>query len=136
MSGHPVFIEVAAAVRYWEDAKINGVQSAENGEGTPLKTGFFWKPVIKIETGEIKDWPQGVTMDVHYKVCDAGEYWLQDSGGNRIAKWEGDYVPSAFLCHGDNGYGDYIILKIDAAGQIESYTRPVVDDREWKEIDS
>lgn len=44
-----------------------------------------------------------------------------------MAKWAGFYVPDDFLCPGDNGYGDYIILKVGADGQIEKWRTPAVE---------
>jgi hypothetical protein len=122
------FIEVAADVRYWEDASVEGVADV-NGD-IPLREGDTWKPVINLATGEVKGWPQGVTADVHYKVCDEGEYWLQDESGQRVAKWKGCYVPD-ILSVGDNGYGDYIILKIAEDAKIIGW-RPSIDAADWE----
>ena len=121
----PVYIEVRAGVRYWEDAEVNGV-SDESGTLIPFRDGDNWKPVIRLADGQIMAWPEGTTADVHYKVCDDGEYWLLNEGGQRIGKWSGFYVPNDFLCHGDNGYDDYIIVKIDGAGKIEKWSTPDV----------
>jgi hypothetical protein len=124
------FIEVSAGVRYWEDATVNG---AEDTDGKiPLRLGDTWEPVIDLRTGAIKDWPAGTTASVHYKVCDAGLYWLQDQDGKRIAKWRDYYVPDDFLCPCTNGYGDYIILEIDTDGKINGWRNPGVDDDEWE----
>ncbi len=119
------YIEVQAEVRYWEDATVNG---AEDTEGTliPARKGDTWAPVIRLADGLVMDWPHGTTADVHFKVCDAGEYWLLDDERKRVAKWAGSYVPNEFLCHGDTGYGDYIIFKVGADGLIEKYRAPEV----------
>ena len=121
----PAYIEVSAEVRYWEDASVNG---SEDTDGTliPFRKGGLWGPTIRLADGAVMDWPQGMTADVHYKVCDAGEYWLLDADRNRLAKWAGFYVPDDFLCHSGTGYGDYIILKIDAEGLIQNWSRPDV----------
>lgn len=129
----PVRLIVSAEVRYWEDAEINGVIDTEDGQKIPLKKGNLWKPVIDLQTGRVIDWPQGTTADIHYKVCDQGEYWLEDADGKRL-KWKGSYVPNDLLAIGDNGYGDYIILKISAEGIIEGWKAPSVDLAEWKEV--
>ncbi|MCU7370268.1 hypothetical protein PEC18_05130 [Paucibacter sp. O1-1] len=120
------YLEVCAQVRYWEDATVNG---AEDTEGTliPARVNESWRPVIRLADGLVMDWPQGTTADIHYKVCDAGEYWLLDDERKRVAKWAGFYVPGDFLCHGDNGYGDYIILKVGADGLIEKYRAPKIE---------
>lgn len=120
-----VYIEVQAGVRYWEDAEVNGTPD-DNGDLIPHRKGGNWCPVIRLADGHVMDWPEGTTADIHYKVCDAGEYWLLDENRQRIGKWAGFYVPGDFLCHGDVGYGDYIIFKVDGAGQIGKWSTPEV----------
>lgn len=120
------YIEVCAEVRYWEDATINGVEDTD-GTLTPFRKGGTWRPVIRLSDGLVMDWPEGMTADIHFKVCDQGEYWLLDENKNRIAKWAGFYVPTDFLCHGDQGYGDYIIFKVGADGKIEKYRTPEIE---------
>ena len=123
-------IEVEAEVRYWEDALVNGV---EDTDGTLIygREGDIWKVRINLATGEIEGWPQGTEASVHYKVCDQGCYWLADADGRRLAKWLSDYVPNDFLCHGDSGYGDYIILDIGPDGKIVAFERPEIAADEW-----
>lgn len=120
------YLEVGAEVRYWEDATVNGTADTD-GALIPLRKGELWAPVIRLADGMVMDWPQGTTADVHFKVCDAGEYWLLDDERKRVAKWTGFYVPNDFLCPGDNGYGDYIILKVCADGQIAKWRTPDVE---------
>lgn len=127
-------IDVEAEVRYWEDARVNGIED-EDGTLIPGRCGVLWKARIDLEMGRVQGWPQGTSADIHYKVCDAGEYWLSDSGGARIAKWKGHYVPNRFLCHGDSGFGDYIIMKVGEDGTIRGYRQPFVDDDEWLVLD-
>ncbi len=119
------YLEVCAEVRYWEDASVNGAEDKE-GALIPCREGRYWTPTIRLADGLVMDWPQGTTADIHYKVCDAGEYWLLDEARERVAKWAGFYVPGEFLCHGDNGYGDYIIFNVGADGFITRYTTPTV----------
>lgn len=123
-------IEVEAEVRYWEDAAVNGVEDAD-GTLIPGRDGDLWKVRIDLAQGRIEDWPAGIAADIHYKVCDAGEYWLADHAGRRIAKWRGGYVPSAFLCHGDSGFGDYIIMSVSDDGTISNYARPSIEAERW-----
>lgn len=123
-------IEVCAAVRYWEDTSVNDVEDTD-GTLIPFRVGEEWCPTIRLADGAVDRWPVGTRADVHYKVCDQGQYWLRDADGNR-AKWRGHYVPDAFLCHGDRGYGDYIIMKIGGDGMIEGWRAPVVDDEQWQ----
>lgn len=119
------YIEVAADVRYWEDASINGQEDTDGK--IPLRKNDSWCPVIELATGSVSNWPVGMSADIHYKVCDAGEYWLLDSDGQRIGKWAGYYVPNDFLCVGDNGYGDYIIFNIGADGLIKNWKQPEIE---------
>lgn len=126
MQAQAKYIEVSAGVRYWEDASVNGAEDTD-GALIPFRKGDIWAPVIRLADGLVMDWPQGTTADIHYKVCDAGEYWLLDDERKRIAKWGGFYVPGAFLCHGAQGHGDYIIFKVGADGLIEKWRAPTVD---------
>lgn len=123
-------IEVCAEVRYWENADVNGVDDTD-GTLIPFRIGNLWKPLIRLADGYIIGWPEGTTASIHYKVADQGEYWLTDESQERIAKWKGDYVPDEFLCHGDQGYGDYIIFKVGADGKIAGWTLPDIVDKEW-----
>jgi len=121
-------IRVMAEVRYWEDGTVNGVKDTD-GTLIPLRNGECWEPVIELDTGRVRDWPEGATADVHYKVCDAGEYYLLDSDGRIVAEKHG-YVPD-MLSVGENGYGDYIILKIGPDGLIEGWEPPIIDPELW-----
>lgn len=125
----PKYLEVEAEVRYWEDAAING-QEDTHGALVPFREGALWSPRIRLHDGWIVDWPSGVTAYIHYKVCDQGQYWLADDFV-RIAKWRGDYVPDEFLCHGDTGYGDYIIFAVGPDGSIHDWNNPVINADEW-----
>jgi len=124
---------VEAEVRYWEDATVNGVEDVD-GSLIPFKRGDIWKPAIRLADGQIVNWPQGTKADIHYKVCDAGEYFLADDNLQKVAKYNDYYVPNDFLCHGDNGWGDYIIFNVGADGVIRNWRRPEVDEGEWTAI--
>lgn len=126
-------IEVEAEVRYWEDAKVNDV---EDSDGCLIfgRQGNVWKVSIDLAAGRIEGWPTGDVARIHYKVCDQGLYWLTDNTGVRLAKYRSDYVPDSFLCHGSDGYGDYIILNVDGDGMISDYQRPEIDEREWSPL--
>lgn len=123
------YIEVAAEVRYWEDATLNGEEDTDGQ--VPLRRGALWVPLIEWATGRILDWPRGLEARIHYKVCDAGEYWLLNANRQRIAKWAGYYVPDDVLCVGDRGYGDYIIFQVNAEGTIVGWDRPWLDPERW-----
>lgn len=123
-------IEVAADVRYWEDTEINGVEDTD-GTLVPGRDGETWKVKIDLATGQIQNWPADTNASIHYKICDAGEYWLLNAAGARIAKWRGHYVPDDFLCHGDDGFGDYIIFDTYGDGRIVGYSKPGIDPMRW-----
>jgi|ERR1035437_849577 hypothetical protein len=112
-------IHVEAGVRYWEDATVNGKED-EHGDLIPCKQGEMWCPIIDIDSGIITNWKQGTKAEVHYKICDAGNYFLQDAEGNTILSIEQDYVPK-MMCPKGSGYGDYIIMDIDENGQIANW---------------
>lgn len=111
-------LHVRAGVRYWEDATINGIED-EQGNLIPCRDNDDWKPIINIETGQITNWEQGKTADIHYKVCDDGDYYLKDEKDEEVIHSEG-YVPE-ILCPEENGYGDYIIMKVDENGFIKNW---------------
>ena len=115
---------VSAERRYPEDATVNGVED-ETGELMPCMEGDTWKPVINFDTGQIMNWKKGTVADVHYKVCDAGSYTIVDEEGNNVHTAEDCYVPEC-LSPKENGYGDYIIMDIDADGFIQKW-RPTLD---------
>lgn len=108
-------LHVLADVRHWEDSTINGVPD-EEGTLTPCRKGDCWCPIIDIDTGIICNWVKGTTADIHFKVCDAGVYELKDDEGNTIVTKNG-YVPD-IMSPEENGYGDYIIMKVKEDGQI------------------
>lgn len=124
------YIKVSAGVRYWEDAKLNGVEDIEGK--IPFRAGDYWLPIIDLETGAVVDWPQGTEARIHYKVCDDGEYWLLNEHRQRIAKWKSYYVPDDILCVGENGFGDYIIFTIGADGRILNWAKPPLNNDDWQ----
>lgn len=126
-----IYLEVSANVRYWEDANVNGVDDVE-GKLIPMRDEDLWRPTIRLSDGMVMGWPEGTVADVHYKVCDEGEYWLLDENHKRIAKYESAYVPDDFLCVGERGYGDYIILKINERGFIDGWEKPCLQADEWE----
>ncbi len=102
------YLEIDSEPRYWEDAYINGVEDAEGK--MPGSDGNSWKVIIDLETGKIDGWPEGVEASTHYKVCDAGQYYLLDSEKQRVAEYNHYYVPSSeFDGIGDD---DYLIMTI------------------------
>lgn len=132
-------IMVDTGVRYWNDSKVNGNDDVDlyetKGDGSPLmpcasqikvepesciySDHWRWRPIINIETGQIKNWQKGVTANVHYKVCDDFACCFADGSSVSIAEYDG-YVPS-FMCTKGEGYGDYIIMDIDENGFIQNW---------------
>jgi len=123
---------VRAVVRYWEDAKVDGVED-ENGDLIPCRVEDDWCLTIDLENGKITNWTQGKTADVHYKVCDDGTYILADENNEQVLCKEG-YVPDC-LSIDDNGCGDYIIMKIDKLGFINNWKFSTYDIQEFTEED-
>ncbi|MCZ7856048.1 hypothetical protein O9X81_05430 [Agrobacterium salinitolerans] len=114
------FLKADCGVRYWEDAEVNGIEDDETNPAMPFASKDSWRPIIDIEAGVIVDWPKGITADTHYKVCDAGVYTLLDADRNEVKQIDG-YVPS-IMCPEGGGYGDYVIMKIDADGKIANWS--------------
>lgn len=110
-------IEASPHIRYWEDAEING-ESSEDGSLVPFKSGDLWKITIDVATGKIIDWPEGAIAEIHFKVCD-GFYCILSCNKKKLFKYSG-YVP-AFMCPEEEGWGDYIIMDIDAKGLIKGW---------------
>lgn len=118
------FLRASCGVRYWEDAKVDGV-SDEAGDLVPCRDGDCWAPLIDLKAGVIVNWTQGKTADIHFEVCDAGAYSLLDTEKNLIKTIDG-YVPT-IMCPEGNGYGDYVIMKVDADGRIANW-RPTLEE--------
>lgn len=125
----PRYIELSAGALCWIDALLNGVEDVA-GE-IPGRNNGRWDAVIDLESGHVLDWPDGIEADIYYKVCDEGKYWLLNEHKERIATWSGFYVPNDILCIGDNGFGDYIILKIEKKGMIVKWKKPDINPDEW-----
>lgn len=113
------YLVANCGVRYWEDGKVNGIQDNDESPNMPLKEGDYWSVKIDLETGNILDWPKGTVAETHYKVCDAGIYSLLNNEHEIVAEIEG-YVPN-MMCPEGNGYGDYVIMKIDEDGKIANW---------------
>lgn len=126
------YIEVSAGVRYWEDAELNGEDDVDGK--IPGRNGDVWEIKIDLDTGKILDWPSENEAKIHYKVCDAGLYWLLDNSFKRILKQQDCYVPTQILCVGSNGHGDYIIFNINKDGFIEGWKKPYINEEDWEQV--
>lgn len=124
-------LKIEVEPRYWEDAMVNGVEDAE-GTLIPHRQDDLWIISISLKDGRVERWPDGLSAQTHYKVCDAGTYWLTGPDGNAVARYKHSYVPNQFLCHGTSGHGDYVILDIQQDGQIKGYTPPRIDPDDWQ----
>lgn len=71
---------------------------------------------VDVDTGTVRGWPSGATLDAYFKPRDGGAYQLA-SGPNIVLKIEDDYVPK-FLDHMDGG-DDYLSVKIGPDGKWE-----------------
>lgn len=119
-----VHLRARCGVRYWEDATVNG-SSDDDGSRIPCRNGDNWCPTIELATGRIMNWPEGTTADIHYKVCDDGNYELLDKRRNVVKSIDG-YVPDC-MCPGGEGYGDYVIMTIGAGGVIANWRAALSD---------
>jgi len=118
-------LAIAAKIKDWSESIINNVEDAK-GTLTPCRIDNFWKPVIDINTGIIKNWVQGVKAEVCFKVIDGGSYYLNDEDGNIVLSIEKGYVPK-IACPKEEGYGDYIIMDIDENGKIADWVQNIND---------
>ena len=109
------FLQVSAGACYWGDSIVNGQEDTE-GSLIPCRNGDYWEPRIDVNTGQIFNWTQGTTADIHYKVFDDGKYTLQAIDGSAIKTKDG-LVPD-IMCPDGEGFGDYIIMKVDENGMI------------------
>lgn len=118
------YLGVNATVRYTDDSFVNGISDVN--KDMPFLShneeyGWLWTPVIDIKTGKIKDWPEGVEANIHYKTCDENILTLYDSKMNKLGVYEG-YVPK-ILCPKEKGYGDYILMDVEKDGSILCFDR-------------
>lgn len=137
------FLKVDAGVRYWNDAKVNGVEDTdveETGNAPTIPCAEYmseqnrvlhgndwrWRPIIDIDEGKIVNWKQGVTAHIHYKVCDDGIYEVIEANGNVVAAHEG-YVPN-IMCPAGEGFGDYIIMNVGENGIIEGWNKRLLSE--------
>lgn len=127
------YIEVCAPIHHWVGLSVNGVNDY-GGVFIPFRSGVNWCPVIELKSGKMVDWPSGTTARIGCRVSEAGNYWLLDENKKRIAKWIPNSVPNDFLCHGDDGYGNFIMMNVNAKGYIYDYKKPEINRREWVDL--
>ena len=112
-------------IRYSNGFSINGEDRAESEfENLPcfdakLGKSGRWNILIDVKTGIISDWKNGISVEMHAKVCDDGFYTFYDNEGNVIYESDNyEYVPLFFP---EQHYGDYLILSIDETGKITNW---------------
>lgn len=113
------FLAVTAGIRYAEDVEVNGTGCGELEE-IPLHDGEHWQCMIDVDAGVILNWPQGTTAKFYSKVCDDGTYSILGADKLPISTIDQVYVPDC-LAIDDHGYGDYIIITVDANGKIKDW---------------
>ena len=128
------YLRARCGVRYWEDATVNGERD-EDGSRIPCRKGTAadndklgggdWCPTIELDTGKIEGWPEGTTADIHFKVCDDGDYELLDENRAVVKAIDG-YVPD-IMCPGGAGYGDYVIMTLGTDGVIAGWRVKLAD---------
>lgn len=147
------YLKIDVGPRYWEDASIkieekweDDIDYLEQKKGTTPKmpfavkdetktyTEYRWQITIDLENAKVLDWPQGVEARVFYKVCDDGTYYLLDADKNVLKKVD-CYVPD-ILSYIENGFGDYIDMKIDGDGNLVGYPKENTENYIQKIIDT
>ena len=123
------YVSMRVRPLHWDGASINGMED-EDGH-IHGRSGDFWAVTIRLQTGEVIDWPQGSFARIHYKVRDEGRYWLLDGYHAPIARWDGVYVPREVVCEGGKGWGDYLIFSIGADGKIIDWAPKPLVPEEW-----
>jgi hypothetical protein len=92
---------------------------------------YEWCVDVDIETGVIRNWPQGQDRKLYVKVSDTGSYYLLDEYKDIIASIKGGYVPKGIIPP-KNGYDKYIDIHIDGTGKIANwYEKPDYSEFRW-----
>lgn len=97
---------------------INPRHLDEEEKFIPMLKGENWEAIVDIETGKIRDWPQGEEREYYWKICDAGSYHLLNEDEQPVLSIINNYVPNNLL---PGEYGDYLDLKINGEGIITSW---------------
>lgn len=70
--------------------------------------------VLDLDERRVRDWPAGVTAEVHLKVVDEGSYELLDADGKVCAQLVEQPIPPCL----PGEYGDYLILVVNPEGRV------------------
>jgi hypothetical protein len=68
--------------------------------------------VLDLDTGKVRDWPEGREERLHLKPVDSGVYELLD--GEVVVATRQGYVPGCI----PGAHGDYVIMTIDGTGAV------------------
>ena len=105
---------------------INPRHLDEEEKPVPLIHGERWNVIVDIDTGKIRDWPQGEEREYYWKICDAGSYHLLDEDERIQLSINNNYVPNNLL---PGEWGDYLDLKINGEGVITNWlSNPTSED--------
>ncbi|MCJ8293543.1 MAG: hypothetical protein MJK15_03975 [Colwellia sp.] len=105
---------------------INPRHLDEEEKPVPMLKGDTWDAIVDINTGIIRDWPQGEEREYYWKICDAGSYHLLDSDEQIVLSINNNYVPNNLL---PGEWGDYLELKINGDGLITNWlSNPTAED--------
>ena len=147
------YLRIVVGPRYWEDASIkfeekweDDIDYNEQKKGEKPKMPFAvkddsktyveyrWQITIDLENVKVLGWPQGGEARVFYKVCDDGTYFLLDGDKNGLKEVD-CYIPD-MLSYIDDGYGDYIDMKIDGDGNLVGFPKEYMNNYNQKIIDT
>jgi len=79
---------------------------------------------IDIDTGKVLNWKEGDTACIYNKPVDSGIYTFMDENKKNVLKIS-DYVIDGLDIE-DEGFGDYIILRILPDGTINNWNKDKV----------
>ena len=105
---------------------INPRHLDEEEKPVPMLIGDNWEVIVDLESGKIRDWPQGEEREYYWKICDAGSYHLLDESDKATLSINNNYVPNNLL---PGEWGDYLDLKINSEGVITNWlSNPTAED--------
>lgn len=125
------FLKCSIGARYFEDASItdeNGDWVEDDNEQPKIpcynSKEHRWDITIDLDRGQILNWNTGTKAQIHYKSCDDNKIEVLDKSGNTVYYYQG-YVPD-ILCPDDNGWGDYVIMRVDENGVIANFDNELI----------
>lgn len=105
---------------------INPRHLDEEEKPVPMLSGDNWEVIVDLESGKIRDWPQGEEREYYWKICDAGSYHLLDKNDKVALSINNNYVHNNLL---PGEWGDYLDLKINGEGVITNWLKnPTAED--------